>query len=173
MTTRSDRRIRMHLRRVIVASGVTVLALAAGAVAVGASPFATASDPARIDIITRATAINDFVDVGPAGPSPGDIYVFVDKVFFADAPTREVGEALGRCTLIDPASARLGCNIRTSLPGGSLTTDGTLINVPGATSTGAITGGTGKFRNARGEGTLDLGAPEGPHEATFHVILVP
>ena len=163
----------MHLRRVTWAAGVTVLALAAGAVTVGANPFATASDPARIDVITRATAINNFVDVGPTGPSPGDIYVFVDDVFFPDAPTRKVGEALGRCTLIDPASVRLGCNIRTTLPGGSLTTDGTLVNVTGATSTGAITGGTGKFRNARGEGRLELGAAEGPHEGTFYVILMP
>jgi hypothetical protein len=163
----------MSLKRVLLGSSVTVLALALGAVAVGANPFATASDPARIDIITRATAINHFVDVGPRGPSPGDIYVFVDKVFFPSDPTREVGEALGRCTLIDPASARLGCNIRTSLPGGSLTSDGTLINVEGETSTGAITGGTGRFRNARGEGTLDLGPLEGPHRATFQVILQP
>jgi hypothetical protein len=52
-------------------------------------------------------------------------------------------------------------------------TDGTLINVPGKTSTGAITGGTGRYRNARGEGALDLGAPEGPHTATFRLILQP
>ena len=128
----------MHLKRALVVSSVSVLALALGAVTVGASPFATTSAPARIDIITR-----------------------------------EVGEALGRCTLIDPASARLGCNIRTSLRDGTLTSDGTLINVPGEISTGAITGGTGKYRNARGESTLDLGPPEGPHRATFHVILLP
>jgi hypothetical protein len=144
-----------------------------GAVAVTANPFATATNPERIDIITRATAINDFVDVGPAGPSPGDVYVFVDDVFLAKAPSQRVGEALGRCTLIDPPSARFGCSINTSLPDGSITTDGTLINVPGTVSTGAITGGTGRFRNARGEGVLDLGSPEGPHRATFRLTLQP
>jgi hypothetical protein len=163
----------MSPRRVFLAVGVAVLALALAAVAVGANPFATASNPERIDIITRATAINDFVDVGPAGPSPGDIYVFVDDVFLAKAPNQRVGDALGRCTVIDPASARLGCSINTSLPAGSIMTDGTLINVPGAVSTGAITGGTGRFRNARGEGMLDLGPPEGPHRGTFRLILQP
>lgn len=154
----------MSPTRVLLAVGVCVLALALGAVAVGASPFGTASNPERIDIISRATAINNFVDVGSAGPSPGDIYVFVDDVFLASAPDQRVGQALGRCTVIDPASARLGCSTTTSLPDGDIITDGTLINAPGLTSTGAITGGTGRFRNARGEAVLDLGPPQGPTE---------
>jgi hypothetical protein len=44
--------------------------------------------------------------------------------------------------------------------------------VPGAISSRAI-GGTGRFRNARGEAALDLGPPEGPHRATFRVIVQP
>jgi hypothetical protein len=167
----------MSPRRLFLAVGVAVLVLALGAVAVGANPFGTASNPERIDIISRATAINNFVDVGPAGPSPGDIYVFVDDVRFAKDPNKVVGDALGRCTLIDPAPPprppRLGCSINTSLPDGSIMTDGTLINAPNTISTGAITGGTGKYRNARGEATLDLGPPEGPHTATFRIILQP
>jgi hypothetical protein len=168
----------MLRRRAFLAVGVAVPALALAAVAVGANPSGTASDPVRIDIISRATGINDFVDVGPAGPTPGDIYVFVDDVFLANAPNERVGQALGRCTVIDPASARLGCSTTTSLldnsrSSGSITTDGTLINVPGAKSTGAITGGTGRFRNARGEAVLDLGPLEGPHRASFRLILQP
>jgi hypothetical protein len=163
----------MPLGRVFLTMGVGVLALVLGAAAVGANPFATASNPERIDIIARATAINDFVDVGPAGPSPGDIYVFVDDVFLASAPNQRVGQALGRCAVIDPASVRLGCSITTSLRGGDIVTDGTLTNAPGGTSTGAITGGTGRFRNARGESVLDLGPPAGPHRATFRLILQP
>jgi hypothetical protein len=163
----------MSPRRVVLATGVAVLALGLATAAVGASPSGTASSPVRIDIISRATAINDFVDVGSAGPSPGDIYVFVDDVFLANAPNQRVGQALGRCTVIDPASARLGCSTTTSLPGGDIITDGTLTNVPGVTSTGAITGGTRRFRNARGDAVLDLGPPEGPHRATFRLILQP
>jgi hypothetical protein len=160
-------------RRVFLAVGVGVLALAIGAVAVGASPLGTASNPERIDIISRATAINNFVDVGSPGPSPGDIYVFVDDVFLASNPNQPVGQALGRCTVIDPATASLGCSTTTSLPGGDIITDGTLINAPGVTSTGAITGGTGRFSNARGTVVLDLGPSEGPHRATFRLILQP
>jgi hypothetical protein len=150
--------------------------MALGAVGVGADPFATASNPERIDVITRATAINDFVDIGPAGPSPGDVYVFIDTVYLAKAPSQKVGEALGRCTVIDPdpAAPRLGCNITTTFSADDgITTDGTLLNVPGTTSTGAITGGTGRFRNARGDAALDLGPPGGPHRVSFRMILQP
>ena len=113
-------------------------------------------------------------DVKNDGPTPGDIYVFVDDVFRANAPNTKVGEALGRCTLIDPATARFGCAITTSLnKDDSIMTDRTLINAANAISTGAITGGTGKYRNARGEAALDLGPPQGPHKATFRLILQP
>lgn len=163
----------MLRRRLPAIGGSVVLALALGAAAVGANPFGTASKPERIDIITRATAVNDLVDVGPAGASPGDLYVFVEDVFLARAPTNRVGRADGRCTLIDPAAGRFGCTIITSLPRGDITTEGTLTNVPGATSKGAVTGGTRDFRNARGQGFLDLGPPEGPHRVTFRLILLP
>jgi hypothetical protein len=170
------------MRKSLLAAGGTValgLGLAVPAVSASASgtaagpPAGTAANPQRIDLITKATAINNFVDIGPAGPSPGDLYVFSDDVFFASDPATKVGRADGRCTLIDPSSARFGCTIITSLPKGDITTEGTLINVPGTTSTGAVTGGTAGFRNARGEGVLDLGPPEGPHHVTFRLILVP
>jgi hypothetical protein len=167
--------------RFLVAGGTVALGLGLALPAVSASasgtaaspPVGTASNPQRIDVITTATAINNFVDIGPTGPSPGDLYVFSDDVFFANDRANKVGRADGRCTLIDPSSARFGCTIITSLPKGDITTEGTLINVPGVTSTGAVTGGTGAFRKARGEGVLDLGPPQGPHQVTFRLILTP
>jgi hypothetical protein len=113
------------------------------------------------------------VDIGPAGFSPGDLYVFSEDVFFSSDPTTKIGQADGRCTLIDPAKARFGCTIITTLPKGDITTEGTLINIPGSTSTGAVTGGTNLYRNARGEGTLVLGGPQGPHQVTFQLIVIP
>jgi len=153
--------------------GLAYPAVSAGASGTAMSPSAgSASNPLRIDIITKATTINNFVDIGPAGPSTGDMYVFSEDVF-ASNPATKIGRADGRCTLIDPSSARFGCTIITSLPKGDITTEGTLINVPGSASTGAVTGGTKDFRNARGEGVLHLGPPEGPHQVTFRLILSP
>ena len=168
-------------KRWLVAGGATVLgfglaypAVSAAASGAAVSPAAaTASNPLRIDIITKATAINNFVDIGPAGLSTGDLYVFSEDVFFTSDPATKVGRADGRCTLVDPSSARFGCTIITSLPKGDITTEGTLINVPGSTTTGAVTGGTKDFRDARGEGVLNLGPPEGPHQVTFRLILSP
>jgi hypothetical protein len=72
-----------------------------------------AENQQRIDLVTKATAINNFVDIGPTDLSPGDLYVFSDDVAFASDPTTKVGRADGRCTLIAPPS-RFGCTIITS-----------------------------------------------------------
>ena len=171
----------MH-KRWLIAGGAAALCLGLAYPAVSASasgtaggpPAGTASNPLRIDIITKATAINNIVDIGPAGFSPGDLYVFSEGVFFASDPATKIGRADGRCTLIDPSKARFGCTIITSLPKGDITTEGTLINVPGSPpSTGAVTGGTSAYRNARGEAVLRLGPPEGPHQVTFQLIVSP
>lgn len=172
-------------KRWLVAGGAVALCIGLAYPAISASasgtavgpPAGTASNPLRIDVLTTATAINNFVDIGPAGPSPGDLYVFSEDVSFASDPATKIGRADGRCTLIDPstgpATARFGCTIITKLPKGEITTEGTLINNPGATSTGAVTGGTEDYRNARGEGTLVLGGPQGPHKVTFQLIVIP
>jgi hypothetical protein len=158
-----------------LALGLTLPALSSAAASgTPASPsVGTAANPQRIDIIAKATTVNNFVDIGPTGPSVGDLYVFSDDVFFASDPATKVGRADGRCILVDPSSARFGCTIITSLPKGDITTEGTLINVRDADSTGAVTGGTADFQDARGEGVLHLGPPEGPHEVTFQLILNP
>ncbi len=59
----------------LAAGGAVALGLGLAVPAISASasgpalsrPSGTASDPQRIDIITKATAINNFVDTGPAG----------------------------------------------------------------------------------------------------------
>ena len=53
---------------------------------------------------------------------------------------------------------------------GTITTDGLLYNVPGIVSVGAITGGTGRYRGVKGEATVDLGSPCGPHHVTFALV---
>jgi hypothetical protein len=170
------------MRSLFFAGSAVALGLGLGVPAVSASafgssstvPVGSAANPLQIDIITKATAINNIIDIGPTGFGPGDLYVFSDDVILVDDPAQKVvGRADGRCTLIDPSRASFGCTIITSLPNGNITTEGTLINLPRKTSTGAVTGGTGDYRNARGEGDLHLGGPEGPHQGTFRLILTP
>ena len=105
------------MRKSLVVTSVAIaLGLALVLVDVSEGTSGAAANQQRIDLVSRATAINNFVDVGPAGASPGDLYVFSDDLAFASDPTTKVGRADGRCTLIDPSSARFGCTIITSLP---------------------------------------------------------
>ena len=91
-----------------------------------------------INLISKATPINDFVDIGPAGFSPGDLYVFSDRLFPATTPDEQVGTSDGRCVLIDPAAFRFDCSITVKLPDGELMIAGTLTLFEGTASTGAI-----------------------------------
>lgn len=155
---------------------VTMTALAVTLTGSSSSEAATQSKKkysVRIAVVTRATEINDFVDTGPAGPSPGDLYVFEDQIFKTTKSTTAIGTAPGTCVLIDPAKLRYQCEITSKLPDGDVSSSGILELRVGTVSTGAITGGTGRYRNARGQATLELGPLEGPHKATYLLNLHP
>jgi hypothetical protein len=153
----------------------------AGAAAVGlliagvslASGGGNRNNPLQLHLISRATAINNFVDTGPPGSSPGDLYVFSDRVFAADAPTTQIGTVDGRCVLIDPAAFRFDCSTTGHLADGDIMGAGSIALVPGASSTLAVVGGTGAYAVARGETKLELGPFEGPHSFTVNLVLNP
>jgi hypothetical protein len=75
--------------------------------------------------------------------------------------------------LIDPATFRFDCSATIKFPDGDIMIAWTLMLVEGTTSTGAIVGGTGAYRKARGEGSTTLGPLEGPHDVTLELVLFP
>lgn len=160
--------MRRGLRLVVVAAILGVITTSVAMASPGSS-----STTQVINLISTATPINDFVDIGPAGSSPGDFYVFSDRLFPVSSPDEQVGTSDGRCVLIDPATFRFDCSITAKLPDGELMIAGTLTLVEGTTSTGAIVGGTGAYRKARGEGSTTLGPLEGPHDVTIEPIVNP
>ena len=106
------------------------------------------------------------MDIGSPGPTTGDLYVWVDNVFTADG-SQKLGQAVGRCNLIDPAAGSFGCTtVGVFNNGSTITMEGILYNVPDKQSVFAVTGGTGDYRSAAGEGTVELGPPCGPHRIT-------
>ena len=135
------------------------------AIAVAPRP-ASAADLKLITLTSTCTAVNNFVDLPPLGPSTGDVYVWVDDLRTADGTTK-VGDAQGRCNLIDPTVGSFGCTTVSRFSNGTITTEGILYNVPGIVSVGAVTGGTGAFRGVEGEATVDIGSPCGPHNVVF------
>jgi allene oxide cyclase len=125
---------------------------AAGLAAVAVSSLPTeASDSKQghsrvIKVYERATNLTP-IDLGATGDSQGDMLVFDNKVF--DAATHvAIGSARGQCyrTVVGQAYE---CSWTNTLPGGSIMVSGPFFDA--AESTLAITGGTGAYRNARGE----------------------
>ena len=173
-------RVRLRGRRLVLAIAVVAaVGLVVGGISLASQGPANNSKPLVLNLISRATAINDFVDTGPPGLSPGDLYVFSDRLFLASATNAQVGTDDGRCVLIDPATVKFDCSVTNTisngqpLAAGQIMAAGELTLVPGTTSTFAFVGGPGAYRNARGEARDARGPPEGPHQLTATLILTP
>jgi hypothetical protein len=95
--------------------------------------------------------------------SVGDRIVFSNDLFTARGGTR-VGTDGGECTVVRVTDAAAGsgvlqCLVTSSLPGGQITSQALATLTSGAFAgrqTGAVTGGTGKYRDAGGEFTVEF-----------------
>ena len=103
-------------------------------------------DGQTIKVIEHATT-DKTTDTGANGDSVGDILTFANEVFDA-GDTTKVGTDNGYC-LRTVAGAAYECNWTTFLDGGQITVEGPFFDAKDSTL--AITGGTGRFRGARGE----------------------
>jgi Dirigent-like protein len=117
------------------------------------------------------------VDLGPAGKSAGDIYVF-DTAILDENKAKVIGHVFGTQTSLDldPASQVVQAMITYTFNGGDSITIGGISRYP-KTGVGLITnktyerpilGGTGKYADARGTVTSVL-HPGGMYEQTFHL----
>ena len=117
-----------------------------------------------ITVIEHATT-DVTTDTGEKGDSVGDILTFANEVFDANDATK-VGTDNGYC-LRTVKGAAYECNWTTLLAGGQITVEGPFLDAGGSTL--AITGGTGRYRGARG--TMDLEPRENGAKFafTFHI----
>jgi hypothetical protein len=114
--------------------------------------------------LTGNTVQVNLVDAGEPGFTLGDQVAFTDDLRAAGKPAGVDG---GVCTLVRIADAKtqtgtVQCEVTYSLDGGQITTQalGTLTNGGFVgTQDAAITGGTGRFRAARGESHLEFVRP--------------
>ncbi len=161
----------MYRKLTHVSVAIAMTGALVGAITLAAEDTAAGSPTTGgrvVEVVALATSINDFVDIGPTGPSPGDVYVFSETLVRPDDEHQILGRLEGRCNLINPSEGRFECTIVSSLPHGTITTAGILVNAPGATSVGAVTGGTGAYRSSRGEATVLLGTNR--HEIRFVLV---
>jgi allene oxide cyclase len=119
----------------------------------------------RIKVVEHATT--DAVTNGKPGDHVGNILTFHNKVFNA-ADKRKVGHDQGSCVRMVVGKS-FECTWTTFLKKGQLTVEGPFYDTKNSVL--AITGGTGKYRNARGEMELNFHNPAGTKfDFVFHVI---
>ena len=138
---------------------VTFLLLATGAVAsAGSSGDAHSDDRGSvvINLAGKAASETVYVDLGAPDYSEADQFVFTNDLLRG---VTKVGEDGGVCTVTrveEDGGSTLLCSGSNSLPGGQITVSGLVSYGPDEEFKKepyffAITGGTGKYRNARGE----------------------
>lgn len=121
------------------------------------------------DTIHLVEQIHDFafLDEGSAGPSLGDRLVFTSDLF--DRNGNPVGRDAADCvTVRDPGQQQIAqCTITVQLSGGEITFQGL---AQGTDNTFAITGGTGEYKNARGEAVAKDRVPLQTADITIRLI---
>lgn len=132
----------------VLALGLTVSALAAGSENGGKT----------IELIAGGDVVREPIDLGAPGPSIGDMLVGRTDLLQGG---RKVGFA--RFTCVFNAGAGVMCtNHNTLLGRGQIVSQQSGDPTAGPVVVEAITGGTGEFRNARGQVRVDFSNPSGP-----------
>jgi hypothetical protein len=167
----------MGKRLGIAGAVIAVMALVVGAVspALGSSSsgsVSTSSGHADKQTIRVLAVFTEFaeIDAGAPGFSLGDEVVFSGNLL-------RNGEQVGRvgvvCTFVSTANAarvEAQCPTTAILPGGQITTQGTIVN-RSLNFTLPITGGSGRYQGAGGQVvSRDVSTPTQPQvELTFHL----
>ncbi len=143
------------MRKRLTVGAATGIVLAAGGIVVGAT--SASSDQSAGDVLRlRGTEVSSqFLDLGEADFSEGDQFVFTNDLLRGDT---KVGEDGGWCIvtrLTQEGANTWECHGVNSLPGGQITVQGIVTYAPGEEVRAkpydfAITGGTGRYRDAGG-----------------------
>jgi allene oxide cyclase len=136
--------MRNRLTYTLVAAAVA--ALVAVAVAAGSSSAPQITAPATLHVVERP-ATDTVVNTGPPGDTTGDLLTFHNKLFDASNTTM-VGKDQGSCIRIIPGRS-WECTWTNFVHGGHITVEGPFFDTHD--SLVSVTGGTGIYRNVRGQ----------------------
>jgi hypothetical protein len=156
------------MRRTLVATALAaVLAsgLTAAAVAFAGGSGGGLTHSRTIHVVEHPIT-DQVIDIGATGDSPGDQLPFANPIFNG-ANAHRVGSDQGNCVRASAVQGRWECMWTTFLHRGQITVEGPFLDAK-ATTVLAITGGTGAFRNARGQMTLHL-RTDGNFDFVFHL----
>ena len=135
-----------------------IAVVALGVLVLGTGVAAAHGDRGKSLRVVAVDPEEEFIDVGVAGVSLGDMIVFSETL---RVDRRDVGRSGGVCTItrgVPPYDVvDLQCVVTLRLRGGQVTLQG-LNETQGEDDPGpfrlAITGGTGKYRGASGQATF-------------------
>jgi hypothetical protein len=141
---------KITLRRAVAGGALALaVALAGNAYANGGGP-----DHGRTIRLVEAgpTAQPAFIDLGPPGPTTGDLVVVKDGLSFQDGS--HAGDFDQTCTLLTPGTkpfnSTYDCASSIALATGTITMQGP-FDATAPEQLAAVTGGTGVYRTARGD----------------------
>jgi allene oxide cyclase len=141
-----------HLRSGVFAVSAAA-ALAAGAIAAGTSsaqPKRAHATGTVVHVVEHAITDTE-IPTGGGKDVKGNVLTFNNPVFNT-ANTKQVGHDEGFCVRVAPKQGIWECLWTTFLKGGQITVQGPFYDA--RNSVLSITGGTGAYRNSRGQMTL-------------------
>ena len=92
----------------------------------------------------------NYTDLGAPGPSAADVIVFHDQLLQSG---KTMGDEVGSCVLVDETGLSNCSGVIQLENRGTITFS--FVNAPPPHKVLAVTGGSGEFRTARGDVTLD------------------
>jgi allene oxide cyclase len=137
-----------------VLGAIVLVAMAVG-VAGASTPDITSAQ--TVHLVARG-GTSTFVDTGKAGPSIGDEVIINQPLFWASDPDQRAGTGHVIVVLEGKGGSQDQANL--ILAGGQLSLQGFQAGRP---FTLAVTGGTGRYQNARGEADVTLLAHNASH----------
>ena len=149
----------------LIVAGAMVIVLVAAYVAQARSTHAHARATTTVHVIERATT-DLVVDTGPSGDSSGDLLTFANDVF-DETNTDKVGRDQGDCIRINVTEGSWECRWITFLKGGAITVEGPFFDAKDSVM--AITGGRGKYKDARGSMELKALLDLSGYDFIFHL----
>jgi len=165
----------MGKRLGIVGAVIAVVALVVAAVspALGSSGSTASGHADRQQTLRVLAVFTEFdpnIDLGAAGFSLGDEVVFSGNLLRNGQQVGRVGVVCSFVSVANPARVEAQCPTTSILPGGQITTQGTIVN-RSLNFTLPVTGGSGQFQGAGGQVvSRDVSTPTQPQvELTFHL----
>ena len=147
-----------------IAAVAVVVVLVAGYVA--QAGIGHRREATQIHVIEHATT-DLVIDTGPTGDSSGDLLTFANDLY-DETNVDKVGHDQGDCIRINTTEGSWECRWINFLKGGAITVEGPFFDAHDSVM--VITGGRGKYKDARGSMELKV-LPDGSgYDFIFHVL---